>query len=105
MDKIIEFKGDRNDFKRFIREKSKSHIFIKYYADWCGPCKNIKNEFITLFDKYKHPDKLAVYINIDECQDVSSAMKIRSVPTIQSYKNGMPDKVIVGVNNLKMLFE
>lgn len=105
MDKIIEFKGDRNDLKQFIKENSNSHIFIKYYADWCGPCKNIRTKFIELFEKHKYNDKIALYINIDECQDVSSAMKIRSVPTIQSYKNGMPDKVIIGVNNLKFLFE
>jgi thioredoxin 1 len=94
---IIEFNGDRNSFKSTLKQHSKKTIFVKYYATWCGPCKQIHDLVLSQYKKYDK-EKLLLLVNVDECADVASAMKIRSLPTIQTYKNGYPDQVVIGSN-------
>ena len=52
---------------------------LKFYADWCAPCKMIS----TIIDGVK--DKLPVpveEINIDENNDIAKKYGIRGVPTL-----------------------
>ena len=49
---IIEFNGDRNSFKSTLKQHSKKTIFVKYYATWCGPCKQIHDIVLSQYKKY-----------------------------------------------------
>lgn len=103
--KVIEFEGSRHDYKTLLRENKDMDIFVKFSAEWCGPCKKIQLKLHRLFDEYNNQKKLLVLVDIDKCNDVASAMRIKQLPTIQTYKNGMPDQVIVGVDGIEMLFK
>ena len=57
--KILKFKGTRDDFASLLQNNPGIFIF-KFTADWCGPCKKIKEysykksndlpEHITMFE-------------------------------------------------------
>lgn len=94
---IIKSPTTRQEFKQLINENSTKKIFVKYYANWCGPCKTINDPVMKMFNEY-HGNKLMIIVDVDECDDVASAMKIRSLPTIQTFVDGMPDQVVMGAD-------
>ena len=54
---------------------------VDFYADWCGPCKEIAP---TLEDIAKEYDgKLYVYkVNVDEAAEIANAFGIKAIPTL-----------------------
>jgi thiol-disulfide isomerase/thioredoxin len=68
----------------------KELIVIKLTAEWCGPCKNIK-ELCTIFEKSK-PSSIQYYeIDIDESIDLYMKLKkmkmISGIPALLAYTN------------------
>lgn len=102
---VIESPQTRQEFKQLLAQNSNKKIYVKYYADWCGPCKQIHKPVMELFEQ-SHGEKMLILVNVDECDDVAAAMKIRSLPTIQTFVDGMPDQVIIGadLNAISKLF-
>jgi thioredoxin 1 len=66
-------------------------IVIKFTADWCGPCKLIKdmcNDFVK-----QKPDTIQYYeIDIDESIDLYMKLKkmkmVNGIPALLAYKGG-----------------
>lgn len=106
-DDIIEFKGDRNEYKHFIERNKSNIIFIKFHASWCKPCKACHNDVLRLYSEYKQKatkQTKLVLIDIDESPDISRFMRVSSVPTFYSYIDGRPHNVIKGARELKIIF-
>tara|TARA_B100001093_G_scaffold335871_1_gene320730 strand:+ start:947 stop:1300 length:354 start_codon:yes stop_codon:yes gene_type:complete len=96
--------------------QSKTLIIIKFTANWCGPCKNIKpitEEYIK-----KLPSSIKyIEIDIDESLDLYVFLKnkkmVNGIPAILAYYPGekdnfyVPDDSCLGgnINNVKQFFE
>tara|TARA_B100001094_G_C18060965_1_gene735039 strand:- start:214 stop:567 length:354 start_codon:yes stop_codon:yes gene_type:complete len=96
--------------------QSKTLIIIKFTANWCGPCKNIKpitQEYIK-----KLPSSIKyIEIDIDESLDLYVFLKnkkmVNGIPAILAYYPGekdnfyIPDDSCLGgnINNVKQFFE
>lgn len=52
---------------------------LKFYADWCGPCKSLTSVLERMGSAVTVPVE---EINIDERNDVAMHYGIRSVPTM-----------------------
>lgn len=52
---------------------------LKFYAEWCGPCKALSQVIKNAGDKVTIPVE---EVNIDENLFMSQHMNIRSVPTM-----------------------
>jgi thioredoxin 1 len=94
---IIQSPEKRNDFKQLIQQHKNKLIVVKFYADWCRPCQAIKDNVHNLFEQINRP-KLLINVNVDEQDDVASYMKVNTLPTIVTYKNGERDQVFMGGN-------
>lgn len=58
---------------------------IKFYADWCGPCKLMK----PVADKIAEENNLKlIEINVDEQQNVAAKYGVRSIPTLVLLQDG-----------------
>ena len=69
--------------------KSTTYVFIDFYADWCGPCKQIAPFFATLSKTHSRPDLLAfVKVNVDEAKDVAMKYRVSAMPTFMFFKEG-----------------
>lgn len=103
---VIKNLTNRNELKQLINKHADKTIFIKYSAKWCGHCNRIHNDILRLFENYNKP-KLLVLVDIDEADDIASAMRINSIPVIQTFKEGYPDNVVIGadINEIKSLFK
>ncbi len=70
-------------------------VFIDFYADWCGPCKQLEPRIEALALEYG--DSVDFYrVNVDDNQDLAGQFGIRSIPTLMLFKDGEKVEEIVG---------
>ena len=91
---IVDSPETRAEYKNLIAQNKSKTIVVKFYADWCGPCKNITDLVNELFGNLSG-NKMMILVNADKHRDVASFLKIRQLPTILSYKDGERDNVIM----------
>lgn len=95
---IIECPQTRDEFKKLIQQNSNKVIIIKGSASWCGPCKKCKDFVYLQFASYNTPNKLFIEVDVDKHSDVASYLRIRKLPTLLSYKDGMPNQASFGAS-------
>ena len=62
-------------------------ILIDFWAEWCGPCKQIGPALEELSDEFS--DKVTIAkINIDENPETPGKYGVRGIPTLMLFKNG-----------------
>ena len=74
------------DFKEKVLEANKP-VLCDFWAEWCGPCKQISPILHELAEDYKEKILIAK-VNIDENPEVPGNYGIMSIPTLILFKNG-----------------
>lgn len=77
-----------------LEEINKGTAVVKFYADWCGPCKMMNP--IVEKAAAEFPQVQFVAVNIDESRDISEKFNIQGVPTIVLVKDGAEVNRLVG---------
>jgi len=83
------------EFNQILNQKTK--VVVDFYAEWCGPCKQMK---ITLEQVEKdYQDIMFVKVNIDSLRNLANKFKVRSIPTVIFFKDGQKVKQFVGAKS------
>ena len=62
-------------------------VIVDFWAEWCGPCKQIGPILEEIADEKK--DLINVYkLNIDENPETPQKYGIRGIPTLMFFKDG-----------------
>lgn len=67
--------------------KSDTPVVVDFWAEWCGPCKQIGPALEELSDEYDGKVKI-VKINVDENPESPASMGVRGIPALFMFKDG-----------------
>ncbi len=70
-------------------------VLVDYWAEWCGPCKQIAPILDEIASEYDDRLKIAK-LNIDENQVTPPKYGIRGIPTLMLFKDGNIEATKVG---------
>lgn len=76
-------------------------IIVDFYADWCGPCRNIKPRYEELARQYEGK-VLFCKVNVDNNQDVALNVNVTAMPTFLLYNDGKEVRKIQGANEAEI---
>lgn len=67
--------------------KATGPVVVDFWAEWCGPCKQIAPVLDELSGKFGDKVKV-VKLNVDESQAIAAKYNIQSIPTLLMFKGG-----------------
>lgn len=74
-----------NSFQEIIN--ADKPVLVDFYAEWCGPCKQMPPILKDLKDKMG--DQIRIFkVNVDQHNDVAAHFQVTSIPTLMIFKRG-----------------
>lgn len=84
--------------------KSDRPVLVDFWAEWCGPCKQIAPALEDLAGE--RADKIdVVKVNIDDNQKTPTRYGVRGIPTLMVFKGGQVAATKVGALPKSKLYE
>lgn len=75
------------NLKRFNNDHKKGVWFVWFYAEWCGHCRDMHNDWEELKNNNRHNVRLAK-VEHDFVSGIENNPPVQGYPTIVLYKNG-----------------
>lgn len=83
-------------FAQDVLEASKhALVLVDFWADWCGPCKQLTPIIEKVVRSYGGKVRLAK-LNVDQHPAISGQLRIQSLPTVYAFSDGRPVDGFVG---------
>ena len=77
-------------------------VLVDFYADWCGPCKQMPPILKDIKSELKDSVRI-IKVNVDKNPMIATKYQIRSIPTVIIFKNGEVQWTGVGLQDANEL--
>src|ERR1022692_3231503 len=81
--------------KDVIEESKRQPVLVDFWAEWCGPCKQLAPVLEKVVKATKGKVKL-VKMDIDKHPAIPGQMGIQSIPAVIAFVNGQPADGFLG---------
>src|SRR5438094_1465351 len=81
--------------KDVIEESKRQPVLVDFWAEWCGPCKQLTPVLEKAVKAVKGKVKL-VKMDIDKHPAIPGQMGIQSIPAVIAFVNGQPADGFMG---------
>tara|TARA_B100000989_G_C19145240_1_gene305098 strand:- start:170 stop:487 length:318 start_codon:yes stop_codon:yes gene_type:complete len=90
-----------NTFNSDVLDNEKL-VLVDFWAEWCGPCKQIAPRLEELENKYEN--NLSVCkVDVDQNRDLALEYNVRSIPSLLLFKSGQNIDTLIGAVTLEEL--
>lgn len=72
-------------FKNVIN--SSRPVLVDFYADWCGPCKQMPPILKQVKEELREQVRI-IKVDVDKNPQIATKYQIRSIPTLMIFKDG-----------------
>jgi putative thioredoxin len=86
--------AEREAVERFrvnvIEPSMTSLVILDFWAEWCGPCKQLTPLLEKVAADYADRGVTLVKVNVDEEKFIAAQFRIQSIPTVYAFFQGQP---------------
>lgn len=80
----VKYLNSISEFQHLMRNFPRQLVILNFTATWCGLCKIISTEQLSL----SYPNIIFYKVNIDDFPELAIKFKVNSVPNFQFIING-----------------
>ena len=75
-------------------------VLVDFYADWCGPCKQMPPILKQVKQELREHVRI-IKVDVDKNPNIATKYQIRSIPTLMLFKDGEAKWTGTGVRSVK----
>ncbi len=91
-----------NNFQEEVLASDKP-VLLDFWAPWCGPCREL-GPVVEEIAKERSDVKVGK-VNVDEEQELAKQFRVRSVPTLMTFRGGKVTAQSAGVKTREQIME
>ena len=90
--------------QNFQQQTKNKVVLVDFWATWCAPCRMMAPVLNDVASNLSGNSKVGK-VNIEQFQSLAQKFKVRSIPTLILFKNGVEINRFVGIKSKEFLLK